>query len=209
MKTRIIIRHFIFYNLSVCACIGLLQPLSASPKYAVAGDANASDVKAAKSNLKTHSFPIEAALGDGRTISGKFQFQAPDKLTIRHTKNGIDYTKEIKVSEFSEIEFLKWKSSHVKKSKEGEVYRFNVTAISLKLTDGKSFILEKDMFPFFDRLVIENSNGMVSLFSFWIDLLRPDGTWYTGMSGPVSGNRVVCHKDVIKKITFNHETSKN
>ena len=50
--------------------------------------------------------------------------------------------------------------------------------------------------------VLENKNGKVALFTFWVDLKRPDGKWHTGLSGPESGVRVMCHPEVVRRIDF-------
>ena len=176
--------------------------LYSAPAYAVQEGPERTETQKPKSDSKSQTLKVTLELGDGRSISGNIKFNAPDKITINHTKNDISYTKVISLQDFSEIQILKWKGTHLRKSKEGEVYKFNASAFSIKLTNGNLFIINENIFPFFEQLQIENSNGQVTLYTFWIDLLRTDGTWYTGMSGPTSGNRVTCHKDVIKNITF-------
>ena len=201
MRNKIQIQLFLFFLIHILFAL----PVLSQPSYAVQGSEKKVPEKSDPA-LQTFRIPVKLELGDGRTLTGKFKFQTPETLIVKHKINEIAYTKKVMIPEISEIEFVRWKGTHVRKTKEGEIYRFQASAINLKLSDGKTFYIEENLFPFLQQLEIENSNGSVSLFSFWMDLLRPDGSWYTGMSGPVSGYRILCHKDVIKRIEFRKDS---
>ena len=201
MKIYSRFKYFIILKILFIASSGIVSLYSA-PAYAVQEGPQENNPQKPPSNQQNFTLQASLELGDGRKVSGKIKFNAPDKLIIRHVKNDIPYTKEVLIQNFSEIELLKWKGMHQRKTKEGEVYKFNVNSFSLKLKNGSSYVINENLFPFLENLQIENSNGQVSLFTYWIDLVKPDGSWYTGMSGPVTGNRIICHKDVVKKISF-------
>lgn len=145
---------------------------------------------------------VKVLLGDGRSVLGKLLFQAPEKIVVRHMRDGIAYEKPVKILDLRSVEFGQWKGSPVKKNSQGQVFQFDVSRFVMVLRD--ETVLEKmgDVFPFFRNLVLENKYGQVKLFSYWLDLQRKAGGWHTGLSGPSNGYRVVSHKDVVKKIEF-------
>ena len=148
-----------------------------------------------------HSLDVRVTLGDGRIVRGKMHFRAPEKFAVQHTRQGVAYTKVIGVQDLRAIEFRKWKSNFRRRNKEGEIFWFEVAETRIELKSGGALV-KPGSFPFLKRVLMENANGRAYFYSFWIDLLRPDGRWYTGMPALQGQTRAECFKDVIKRIEF-------
>ena len=144
-------------------------------------------------------------LGNGREVTGSTELRTPETLVVRHTRDGILYEKTISIRDIASIELKRWEGRLVAQRSEGDLYRFSVRDYQIEMRDGFQMTVQGNFLPFLEQVVLENANGSVTLFSYWLDLLRQDGTWFTGLSGPVAGTRVVCHEDVIKKILFPRE----
>ena len=125
----------------------------------------------------------------------------PDKLSIIHTVDGIQYRKTIRPEELRAISFKRWRGTLVRQQEGGQIFQFDVDRYSLELVSGQILHREGDLFQFLQRFEVENENGSVQLFSFWGDLQKKDGSWFTGMQGP-STSRVACHKDVVQRVEF-------
>jgi len=153
---------------------------------------------------KTREYAIDSrlTLGDGRTVRGTIRFRAPETLTLVHESEGVKYEKNIPFSEIESVEITKWKGKFLKEGKAGLVYEFGPDEYRINLRAGHELRRVGDFFTFLRQIKTENKNGIVVLFTYWIDLKKPDGSWYTGLSGPETGARVVSHPDVVRKIEF-------
>ena len=151
------------------------------------------------------SIRVSIVLGNGREVTGTTELRTPETLVVRHTRDGILYEKTISIRDIASIELKRWEGRLVAQRSEGDLYRFSVRDFQIEMRDGYQMTVQGNFLPFLDQVVLVNANGSVTLFSYWLDLLREDGTWFTGLSGPVAGTRVVCHEDVIKKILFPRE----
>ncbi|MCE9599741.1 MAG: hypothetical protein K8S54_17410 [Spirochaetia bacterium] len=156
---------------------------------------------------KQRDFAIESrmTLGDGRSVRGLIRFKAPETLTLTHESEGIKYEKRIGMMEIAHVEITKWKGKFIKENKSGMIYEFVPEEYKIRLRDGGELRRSGDFFAFFKQFKTENRNGNVTLFTYWIDLKKPDGTWHTGIGGPDTGLRVVCHPDTVRKIEFEKE----
>ncbi|MBL8022341.1 MAG: hypothetical protein JNM27_21875 [Leptospirales bacterium] len=153
---------------------------------------------------KERDFAIESrmTLGDGRSLRGLVRFKGTETLVLTHESEGIQYEKRIGMMEIAHIEITKWKGKFIKENRSGMVYEFNPEEYKIRLRDGTELRRSGDFFPFFRQFRAENRNGNVTLFSYWVDLKKPDGTWHTGIGGPDTGLRVVSHPDTVRKIEF-------
>jgi hypothetical protein len=150
----------------------------------------------------TISLNLSITLCDGRTAEGSVELKTEDTLTIRHSKDGIAYTKRVGFSELRSISLKRWKGQSVRESKDGTIFRFDPAEYLIELRDKSTLHIADEIFPFLKEFSLKNGNGLVQLYTYWIDLQKKDGTWYTGMEGPGNGKRITCHSDVVKKIDF-------
>ncbi len=89
--------------------------------------------------------------------------------------------------------------------RDGQVFRFEANRALYILNDGARLVVDGPLFPFLNDFALSNQHGAVRVFSFWIDLQKPDGSWYTGMQGPAGGERTMPHPDVLTRIVFQPE----
>lgn len=160
-----------------------------------------------KGNLKTIN--VEVYFCDNRQLTGKIELNVPETITIIHEVNNIEFTKEVSFEEISTITFLGWTPEliEVKKDK-GKIYKFLVSNYSIELKDSLILKIKKPLPEYFEKFTFKNKFGKVILYTYWIDLLQNNNTWYTGLTGPETGERIFCHQDVIKKIIFQKKENK-
>lgn len=142
---------------------------------------------------------IQVTLGDGRVLEGRLPVDAPKRFTIQHHIDGITYHKEIKISELKGIKIKSWSGHVVGERKEGKVYEFRPAEFEILLPEGSFHSVPTAALAFLNQFPVYNQNGRVYLFSFWRDLQRADGSWFTGMKGRARTRRI-CHADVVQKI---------
>ncbi len=193
-------RRFLFSIL--CVITFAVSPLPG--RDASQGDTPSSTDKKEKQRQPKRELPATVSLCDGRTLKGRVYLEIPDTLLFTHTVDGLEFIKKVRVADIKGIEFERWTPVEQGKGKDGRVYRFDVSRYRVELA-GSTLIVEKPIPPFFHKMQFSNHNGDILLYSFWMDLLRKDNTWFTGIQGPPSGERAFCHKDVIKKISFGKE----
>lgn len=151
--------------------------------------------------LTRRDLQADVALCDGRTLKGRIQLEMPDSILFTHTVDGLDFVKKVRLADIKSIEFERWIPAEQGKGKDGRVFRFDVSRFRVELADS-TLIVQKPIPSYMNKVKFSNRNGDVLLYSFWMDLLKTDNSWYTGIQGPPSGERAFCHKDVIKKIIF-------
>ncbi|MFN3604552.1 MAG: hypothetical protein ACK4UJ_07560 [Leptonema sp. (in: bacteria)] len=156
-----------------------------------------------QSKEKPQSFKVEVVLCDGRTLNGIIEIQAPEKFVIYHDVNGLEFAKELKIQDIDSINFIGWSPELTEnKSNKGKVFKFYVTRFFIQLKDSLELKVQKKLPDFLEKFSFKNKMGNIVLYTYWMDLLKPDNTWYTGLNGPENGERIFCYKDVVKKITF-------
>ncbi|MEQ9365351.1 MAG: hypothetical protein RIF32_13985 [Leptospirales bacterium] len=151
--------------------------------------------------LVEKSFKVAVTLGDGRQLRGRMRVRVPERLSIVHVVDGIQYRKIVRPEQIHAVEFKRWRGRLVRQQESGQIFQFDVDRYSIELSGGQVLKRDGDLFGFLTQFVLENDNGTVQLFSFWGDLQKKDGSWFTGMQGP-STSRVAAHKDVIQRIQF-------
>ncbi len=120
-----------------------------------------------------------------------------------HKSDDIEYRKTVRVRDLRSIEITQWKGEPQRRNQKGEwIYKFAPIESTLTLAGGVVLKENARLLPYFETMTLRNANGEVTLFSFWIDLLHANGTWYTGITGPSNGLRRTGHKDVIHRIEF-------
>ena len=154
-----------------------------------------------QSSDKEFVLKIEVSLGDSRSLAGELPLRAPEKFQVEHIKDGIRYQKEIRLSDIDAIEIRRWSGKLLAQKKDGTLYEFVPDRIFVRLKDGYTMIAIGNVFSFIRQFPVYNSNGRVYVFSYWRDLQKKDGTWFTGLRGPILGRRVP-HKDVVHRIQF-------
>ncbi|MCB1173330.1 MAG: hypothetical protein KDK39_07195 [Leptospiraceae bacterium] len=154
-----------------------------------------------QSQSKAWLIELLLTLGDGRQLKGELPVEAPEKFKLNHVKDGIQYQKEVHLADIERIEIERWSGSLVSSKKQGQLYEFRPSRIMVQLRGGYTLEALGDAFAFLGSFPVYNQNGRVQLFSFWLDLQKADGSWYTGMSGPHS-SRKIPHKDVVRVLEF-------
>lgn len=160
-------------------------------------------VEKTKQKSKSLKFLAEIYLCDNRTFKGKIELAAPERIVIIHEINGLEFSKEINLNEIKSITFNSWLPEliEIKKDK-GKVYKFSVSNYNIEMMDSLELKVKKPLPEFLEKFTLSNKYGIVNLYTYWIDLLKKDNTWYTGLNGPENGERTFCFKDVVKKIIF-------
>ncbi len=157
-----------------------------------------------KKKEKTTNFnsKVQILLGDGRSLKGHLTLKVPLRLHIKHIKDGITYYKDIRMQDIKWIEAKSWAGTFIKRQVKGEVYRFEISGYIIALKNGQKLKLDDNLLSFLREFDMSNVNGKVRLYSYWLDLYKSDKTWHTGMKGRLGNERVICHSDVIQKISF-------
>lgn len=124
-----------------------------------------------------------------------------------HTVEGVRYEKIVALTDIRSIEVKRWRGRQVRATRDGAVFQFDVDRVAITLADGGVLLRDGPLPPFFLQFDINNQHGQVRFFTFWLDLQKADGRWYTGIEGPATGERVVGHADVIKRISFDRESA--
>lgn len=148
------------------------------------------------------SYSAKLTLGGGRSVRGQIKLQMPERIDLSHEADGVHYDRQIAPSEIASIEILKWKHKFIRENRQGLVYEFYPEEVRIRLRDGAEMKRSGPLFAFLKQFTLENRNGKTALFTYWVDLKKPDGSWHTGLSGPENGIRVVCHPDVVRRIDF-------
>lgn len=142
---------------------------------------------------------LNLKLCDGREVSGSFEYEK-NELNIKHIKDGIPYEKKLKISEIKKMYIHSWEGKKEKKAKEGYTYRFEPSEMSVLSRDGDTFKLKGSQFQEFQKIVLNNSFGTTTLYTFWIDLKHDTGSWYTGLPPFKGTEREDCHPDSVRTI---------
>lgn len=155
-----------------------------------------------ESTSRQYSLSAKMTFGSGKTVRGQVRISAPEQMNLSHEAGGVRYSAQISPDDISSIEILKWKHKFVRENKSGLVYEFIPDEVRIRLKDGGEMKQSGPIFSFLKQFNVENKNGKVTLFTFWLDLKKPDGSWHTGLTGPDSGVRVMCHPEVVRRIDF-------
>jgi len=158
---------------------------------------------------KSVKITAEIHLCDNRVLQGKIELFPPEKIVLIHEVNNLQFSKELKIDDIVSITFYGWMPELIETKKDkGKIYKFNVSNYVVETDDSLSLKVKKGLPTFLEKFNFNNKYGTVILYTYWIDLLKKDNTWYTGLNGPENGERSICYKDVVKKIIFkkNHKS---
>lgn len=160
-----------------------------------------------KQQEKTVEFKreIKATLGDGRIVKGSAVLAGPEIIKVKHTRSGITYDRDLRPSDIASIEVKRWKAHHLRDNKEGRVYEFRPVEFIVQTKDGGALQISADQLAFLRQIKMENENGKVTLYYIWVDLLRENGTWHTGLTGAPEKIRNSCHADTVKRLEITPE----
>ncbi len=147
---------------------------------------------------------VAVTLCDGREVKGFLDFKN-EGLTFAHVKDGISYKKKISWNELYSIRIESWEMKPKKEDKKGQPYDLIPARVRLQMKSGEKYIKETGVADFqFLNLTIENANGQAQLFTYWVDLRYPNGSWFSGLSltGNSESQREDCLKDVVRSVVM-------
>ena len=159
------------------------------------------DARGESKNSVTNEFAITAVFCDAREVAGKWQ-SGEKEFTFSHVRDGISYSKTLKLSDIRLVRIVSWKLHKERPGKEGDTYRifpYEVVITDAESVEYRKFSLKGSGFL---EMPLENRFGKTRLFSYWMDFLGTDGKWHTGMPAIQGEIRNDCHKDVVKEIRF-------
>ena len=191
MKWSIIL--FLFYTI----LYSIETPKEPTPPSIVEDDIK----KDSKKEKKIHTVSVQVKLCDGRQLSGSVEYEK-EELNIKHTKDGIQYEKKIRVSDLRQIKIYSWNLKKVKKNKEGTLFEVKPDKVMVQGIGEEKFFIQGLSQTEFASLKLNNQNGIAKLFSYWSDLQYTNGSWYSKLSQTNSLEREDCHPDVIRSILF-------
>ena len=147
---------------------------------------------------------VSVTLCDGREVKGFLDLRN-DGLQFSHTKEGIQYKKRIGWNELYSIRIESWELKPKTEDKKGIPFDLLPSRIRLQTKTGERYFKENGVADFqFLNLTIENANGQAQLFTYWVDLKYPNGTWFSGLP-PLPGAetfREDCFKDVVRSVVL-------
>lgn len=147
---------------------------------------------------------LTLTLCDGRTVRG----ESPNKqevIQFEHTKDGILYKKKLNLSEIDSLKIDNWEFKQKREDKKGISYELVPKKIRIRTKTGETFYKETGLADLqLLSFEIKNSNGVANLFSYWVDLKYPNGSWYSGLATVKneSNGREDCLKDVVRMIEW-------
>lgn len=153
---------------------------------------------------KKETSVINLTLCDGRTIRGESANKS-EAINFEHTKDGILYKKKLSYSELDSIKIDSWELKQKREDKKGISYDLLPKKIRIRTKSGEVFYKDTGLSDLkLLNFEIKNSNGTANLFSYWIDLKYPNGTWFSGLPSLKndSGFREDCLKDVVRMIEW-------
>ena len=145
---------------------------------------------------------ISVKLCDGRFVEGNIDYEK-EEIFFHHIKEGIKYEKKLKVTDIKQIKIQSWELRKGKKIKDGTAYQVYPQKIQITTTAGENFSVKGLQDTEFLNLNVANQNGIAKLYTYWLDLLYDNGSWYSKLSSVSGQEREDCHSDVIRVIQFN------
>lgn len=147
---------------------------------------------------KGKSFDIKIVLCSSKELKGKINLPS-DEIQFSHSKDGIQYKKNLKLQAIKSIHIINWNRQKLKQKSEGTVFQFFPNLLSIQTTDGEEYNTKDVAKLPIHRLKIENNFGETFVYSYWLDLLDNSGKWDSGLSYKTPEN---CLNEVVKEINF-------
>lgn len=143
-------------------------------------------------------------LCDGRTVRGESEGMG-DGFHFVHWKDGIEYKKKLKWDEVESIKIDSWELKQKKEEKKGISFEALPKRVRIRTRNGEVFYKDSGLADIkLLNLTVKNNNGTATVFSYWIDLKYPNGSWYSGLP-QLKGDSLVredCFKDVVRVIEW-------
>lgn len=176
-----------------------VEPIPPNVELADKKEISKKDSKKEK-NLKSTS--IIAKLCDGRQVAGNIEYEK-EELFFQHTKEGIKYDKKLRITDIKQIKIQSWELKKGKKVKDGTAYQAFPAKVLITNSSGENFLVKGLQDTEFLNLNVSNQNGVAKLYTYWLDLLYDNGSWYSKLSTISGQEREDCYPDVIRTIQFN------
>lgn len=154
-----------------------------------------------KKNKKIHIASVSVKLCDGRKIQGQIEYEN-EELNIKHLKHGIKYEKKIFIKDLKQFKILTWSLKKQKKVKEGNIYTLIPKQVVLNTSNEENIRISSLEETEFQILKLTNLNGKTKLYTYWNDLLYPNGNWFSKLSTTSESEREDCFPDVIRQVDF-------
>ncbi|WP_411823600.1 hypothetical protein [Leptospira sp. 'Mane'] len=203
MIAQNLFRVFLFFSLSLS--------LAAQPKLPkepnlpnVIGSEKKEDRDARGDTREQKTIVQNLTLCDGRTVRGEGTILT-EGIQFIHVKDGIEYKKKLKMEEIESIRIETWELKQKKEEKKGISFEAMPKKIRIRARSGESYYKESGLADLkLLNLEIKNNNGAATLYSYWIDLRYPNGTWFSGLPAIKNDGLVRddCLKDVVRLIEW-------
>jgi len=162
--------------------------------------ADVSEKKSKKINKvqkKMDSVQIIAIFGSGDEVQGEIEL--PEKITFRHYKNGLMYTKTVGVEEIKTITVLNYREAKVRKGKKNTFVEFKPDNIEISLTNGSKYFIT-GIFDFLRKITIDTPDGRTYLYTFFADTYKKE--WAGIKSNDRNIHKTIPHPAAVQKIRF-------
>lgn len=163
------------------------------------------DDRDARGDLREKKTSVQTlTLCDGRTIRGEADGMG-EGFQFSHLKDGIEYKKKLKWEEVESVKIDSWELKQKKEEKKGISFEARPKRVRIRTKNGEIFYKDTGLADInLLNLSVKNNNGTATLFSYWIDLKFPTGSWYSGLP-PIKGESLIreeCYKDVVRMIEW-------
>jgi hypothetical protein len=210
-KRQSMIYPNLFRLFLVFLCLSSFHILSADPKApkeptppTIGGEEKKED-RDARGDLREKRTAVQIlTLCDGRTIRGEAEGMG-EGFQFSHLKDGIEYKKKLKWDEVESIKIDSWELKQKKEEKKGISFEAMPKRVRIRTRNGEIFYKDSGLADIkLLNLSVKNNNGMATVFSYWIDLQYPNGTWFSGL--PKLKNETLvreeCFKDVVRMMEW-------
>ncbi|MDF3820026.1 hypothetical protein P3G55_08960 [Leptospira sp. 96542] len=155
-------------------------------------------------NEKKEFVVLNLTLCDGRTVRGESP-SSIETISFEHNKDGILYKKKLNLGELGSIKIDSWELKQKREEKKGMSFEVVPKKIRIRTKAGETFYKDTGLADLkLLNFEIKNNNGVAILYSYWIDLKYPDGSWYSGLPA-VKNNALTredCLKDVVRMVEW-------
>ncbi|PJZ70009.1 hypothetical protein CH373_13345 [Leptospira perolatii] len=168
----------------------------------VRGDSNSNGSENSSSNSKSEAeSKVKVYLCDGRTVTGTWK-DAPKEFSFKHKKEDVVYSKTLKYSEISKIQIKAWKMQKGKPTKKGIPYKVEPWDAQFRTKTNELFEISGDIKKDLLLIRVQNEQGEATLYSYWMDLLYENKSWFSKLP-PIEGEiRKECYPDVVIGVEF-------
>jgi hypothetical protein len=192
-------------------CLSSVNYLRAEPKpprepsLPSIGSDDKKEDRDARGDLREKRTAVQTlTLCDGRTIRGEAEGMG-EGFQFTHLKEGIEYKKKLKWEEVESVKIDSWELKQKKEEKKGISYEAFPKRVRIRTKNGEIFYKDSGLADIkLLNLSVKNNNGTATVFSYWIDLKYPNGSWFSGLPH-LKGDSLLreeCYKDVVRMIEW-------